>query len=64
LEKSLTLRGTFSHTQDVWKKSLKLMASRQINLNGLITHELSISEWEKGFEMIERKEGIKVLLRP
>jgi len=64
LEKSLTLRGTFSHTWDVWEKCLKLMASRQVNLSGLITHELSIEEWKKGFDLIESREGIKVILKP
>jgi len=64
LEKSLLLRGTFSHTWDVWEKCLKLMASGQVKLGELVTHELSIEEWKKGFDLIESKEGIKVVLRP
>ena len=64
LEKSLTLRGTFSHTWDVWENSLKLIASKQVDLNSLITHELPIEEWKKGFDLIESREGIKVILKP
>lgn len=64
LEKSLTLRGTFSHTWDVWEKSLKLMAKKQVDLNALITHELPIEEWKKGFDLIESKDAIKVILVP
>jgi L-iditol 2-dehydrogenase len=64
LEKSLLLRGTFSHTWDVWEKCLKLMASGQVDLSKLITHELSIEEWKKGFDLVESREGIKVVLKP
>lgn len=64
LEKSLTLRGTFSHTWDVWEKCLNLLKTGQVNLSGLITHELKIDDWKKGFELVETKEGIKVILKP
>ena len=64
LEKSLTLRGTFSHTWDVWEKCLNLLQTGQVNLSGLITHELKIDDWKKGFELIETKEGIKVIFKP
>ncbi|MTI60433.1 MAG: zinc-binding dehydrogenase [Firmicutes bacterium] len=64
IEKAVTLRGSFSHTWDVWEKSLNLLEKGQVDLSGLITHELSIEEWEKGFELVESKEGIKVILKP
>jgi len=64
IEKAVTLRGSFSHTWDVWEKCLTLLEAGQVDLSGLITHELSIDEWEKGFELVESKEGIKVLLKP
>ncbi|QTL97310.1 alcohol dehydrogenase catalytic domain-containing protein [Iocasia frigidifontis] len=64
IEKAITLRGSFSHTWDVWEKSLKLLEKGQVDLSGLITHQLSIEEWERGFELVESKEGIKVVLKP
>jgi len=64
IRKAVTLRGSFSHTWDVWERSLQLLKSGQVNLSDIITHELGIEEWEKGFKLIESKEGIKVLLRP
>ena len=42
LTKSLTLRGHFSHTWDVWEKSLALMASGKVDLGPLVTHELPL----------------------
>jgi len=64
IEKAVTLRGSFSHTWDVWEKSLNLLEKGQVDLSSLITHKLSIEEWEKGFELVESKEGIKVVLKP
>jgi L-iditol 2-dehydrogenase len=64
IRKAVTLRGSFSHTWDIWEKSLQLLKSGQVNLSDIITHEFSIEEWEKGFKLIESKEGIKVLLKP
>ena len=64
LKKSATLRGHFSHTWDSWEKCLTLMATGQVDLEPLISHELPIDQWEKGFELIESKKGIKVVLTP
>jgi len=46
--KSVTLKGHFSHTWDVWRKCLTLMNKGMIDLDKIITHELLINEWEKG----------------
>lgn len=64
IQKSVTLRGHFSHTWDVWEKCLTMMASGQIDLKPLITHELPIDQWEKGFELVETKKAMKVVLTP
>ena len=64
IAKSVTLRGHFSHTWDVWEKCLPLMGKGIIDLEKLITHELGIDQWEKGFEMSESKEAVKVVLKP
>ena len=64
IAKSVTLRGHFSHTWDVWEKCLTMMGSEQIDLERLVTHELPIDKWEQGFELVENKEAVKVLLVP
>jgi threonine dehydrogenase-like Zn-dependent dehydrogenase len=30
----------------------------------LISHKLPLHEWQKAFEMVEKKEGIKLILLP
>jgi L-iditol 2-dehydrogenase len=64
IAKSVTLKGHFSHTWDVWEKCLVLMSKGQVDLNPLITHELPIDRWEEGFELAETKQAVKVVLTP
>lgn len=64
IAKSVTLKGHFSHTWDVWEKCLTLMTKGMVDLKPLITHELPIDQWQKGFELVESKEAVKVVLTP
>lgn len=55
-----------SHTQkpSSWIKALKLMEEKKVNLKALITHQLPLAEWEKGFKIAKEKDSIKVILYP
>ncbi len=64
ISKSITLKGHFSHTWDVWEKCLILLSKGQVDLKPLITHELPIDQWEKSFALIENREAMKVVLKP
>jgi len=64
IAKSVTLKGHFSHTWDVWEKCLTMMSKGQIDLERLITHELPIDRWQEAFELVENKKAIKVVLIP
>ncbi len=62
--KAVALQGTFSHNWDVWEKCLVLMSEKTVDLNELITHELPLDQWQKGFDLMESKEGLKIVLTP
>jgi alcohol dehydrogenase/L-iditol 2-dehydrogenase len=62
--KAVKLQGTFSHTWDVWENVLDLMNNKIIKPSDMITHILPLNRWKEGFELIENKEGLKVLLEP
>jgi alcohol dehydrogenase/L-iditol 2-dehydrogenase len=64
IEKSITLKGHFSHTWDVWEKCITMMGKKQVDLMPLITHELPITEWEQAFHLVESKQAMKVVLKP
>ncbi|HWR29717.1 MAG TPA: zinc-binding dehydrogenase [Negativicutes bacterium] len=62
--KAVALQGTFSHNWDVWEKCLVLMSEKTVDLNEIITHELPLDQWQKGFDLMESKEGLKIVLTP
>jgi L-iditol 2-dehydrogenase len=64
IAKSVTFKGHFSHTWDVWEKCLTLMSKGQIDLERLITHELPIDKWKQAFELVETRKAMKVALTP
>ncbi len=64
LAKVITLQGVFSHTWEVWEKCLVLMDKKMVDLNPMVTHELPLDQWEKSFELMESKEGLKIVLTP
>ena len=64
ISKAAALQGTFSHNWDVWEKCLVLMGEGTVDLEMLVTHELPLDQWNKGFELMETKEGLKVCLTP
>ncbi|MDK2801300.1 MAG: L-iditol 2-dehydrogenase [Clostridiales bacterium] len=64
ISKAVTVNFTFSHNWDVWEQCLVLMSSKAVDLNQLITHELPLDKWQEGFELIESKQGLKVVLTP
>lgn len=62
--KELQVSGGVGQRRPAWKRALKLMELGVIRNERLISHELALAEWQRGFEMMEKQEGIKVLLRP
>lgn len=64
ISKAVALQGTFSHNWDVWEKCLVLMGERTVDLSEIVTHELPLDQWQKGFDLMESKEGLKIVLTP
>ena len=62
--KELRVSGGLGQRRTAWERALKLMAWRRIDNEKLVSHELPLAEWRRGFEMMERREGLKLLLRP
>ncbi len=62
--KELVVSGGIGQRRTAWERSLKLMATGVIDNEKLISHQLNLGEWSRGFEMMEKQEGIKLLLRP
>ncbi len=61
ITKELTMSGTWGTLPSSWVTTLRLMSSGKIDVSPLITHRIDLSEWEKGFELMESQKAIKVL---
>ncbi|MFW9807113.1 MAG: zinc-binding dehydrogenase [Candidatus Thorarchaeota archaeon] len=59
--KELTMSGTWGTLPSSWVTTLRLMSSKKVDVSPIITHRISLSEWEKGFELMESQKAIKVL---
>lgn len=62
--KELEIFGFFSHVPSAWDRGLKLMAEGKMLTEPLVSHRLPLTEWRKGFDLMEKGEGLKVLLLP
>lgn len=64
VHKGVSLHGVFSHNWEIWEKSLYLLASGRIDLEGMGVLRLPIERWKEGFEGMCEARLIKVLLEP
>ncbi|MGI6161820.1 MAG: zinc-dependent alcohol dehydrogenase [Christensenellales bacterium] len=62
--KELHFSGSLGSRKISWRRVLRLLEMGKINLNPLATHTFPITEWEKAFDMFEKKEGCKIMLSP
>lgn len=64
--KEARIQGHYGYTAKEFGSSIKLVAAHGLNLKALITHEFSLEDIAKGFELLAQKEDkvIKVVLKP
>lgn len=62
--KQLRISGSVGYTRDTWSQTIRIMEQGSLNVLDVITHELSLSDWRKGFDLSEKKKAVKVLLYP
>jgi L-iditol 2-dehydrogenase len=62
--KELRAVGSFSHMPWAWPKALELLRSGVVKTKPLATTVLPLTEWRKGFEGFDTRQGIKTLLTP
>jgi len=58
------LTGASNFNYGVFPRALKLMSSKLIRLEPLISHRLPLNRIREGFELVERREGMKVMMLP
>ena len=62
--KELTVTGSNASVPSAWYKALALLETGAVKTDALITDRFPLTEWQEAFETFERKEGVKLLLKP
>lgn len=61
-EKSLI--ATRATERKTWGKAFEILSAGRVDLSPVITHRLPLEEAEKGFKLVDERQGVRVLLIP
>ena len=64
MTKVATLYFNMSTEYASWDKTIWMIASGKVDVGPIVTHTLPLTEWEKGFEVMEKMEALKVVFIP
>lgn len=64
LFKSCSVIFNFGEVHEAWKITMRLLEAGKLELEKLITHRLPLSGFAEGFEVLDSKKGLKVLMYP
>jgi len=62
--RELTLSATYSSSPAELGEAFELLRCGQVTVEGLITHRLPLAELARGVELMQRREAVKVYIRP
>ena len=62
--KELELIGSRGYNDPTWRLVMQLLPQVAPTIMKLVTHELSFEEFERALGLVERREGVKIILRP
>lgn len=62
--RSITVVGCMSSGYSAWDKALNLMNRTDKDLSCLVTHKVTLDEWENTFRALEAEQGIKAVFLP
>jgi L-iditol 2-dehydrogenase len=64
LLKEVELLGSLAHSVETWDRVMRIFERRVARFDDLITHRLPLTAWKEALELVERREGLKVVLVP
>jgi len=64
VEKELAIYGSCRRQPSTWFRAIDLVANKVVNPGAIVTHSLPLSRAQEGFEILLRREGLKVILIP
>ena len=62
--RGITLRGHYGYDWVSWTNCLRLIGKGSLAMGPLISHTMTIDDWEEGFALTRARKAIKVILVP
>lgn len=62
LQKAVRLQGTFSHNWPTWEAVVSLLGQNKIQMKPMISHCITLEQWQETFEIIEAAKAIKAVM--
>ena len=62
--KEVRAQGVFSSNWRAWDRALRLVRQGRVQLRPLVSHRFPLSEWQRAFELLWQRKGLKILLLP
>ena len=62
--REIDLIGSRGYNDTTWSLMTRLLPGVAGELKTLVTHELGLAEFERALKLVERREGMKIILRP
>ncbi|NRB52595.1 MAG: alcohol dehydrogenase catalytic domain-containing protein [Saprospiraceae bacterium] len=61
--RQLQISGSVGYTRATWSQTMNILEQGQVKIEDTITHRLPLQDWKKGFDLMEQKQAIKILLQ-
>lgn len=62
--RQLRIDGSVGYTRDTWTQTMAILTQGKLRVDDVITHRLPLSQWQLGFDLMERQQAVKILLYP
>lgn len=63
-KKELTVQGSHAQIPTSWHKAMRLVSMGKVNVDAIISHVFPMSQWKEAFELVDNKQGLKIMLDP
>lgn len=62
--RQLQISGSVGYTKETWRRTMQILGQQTLDLSDVITHRFPLANWRQGFDLMEEKQAVKVLLNP
>jgi L-iditol 2-dehydrogenase len=62
--KEIDVIGSYGYVWTSWERTVRLFGEKKIDTEAMVSHELPLEEYRRGFEATQNGEAIKVILNP